>query len=490
MKTLAATIAFILSLAISTLSFAHHSYVAEFDANNPGTIEGVVKEVWFKNPHIRYYITVSNDDGSETLWDVRGLSPVKLVRQGWTRRTIKVGDRIKIRGHSGRTNKTILSIIDITLPDGSMLTSRSVAYDITDNKKQVATKRITPALSLAADALVGAPVDQATAHEERFAGKWMLNVAVPGAEPLVGLLEIVEEDGKWVAYVENGPSPLKIDGNKIEVEVDTRDRQGFRFQRLLAGELKDEQLSGVLHSIDILDSAAEYGEDGSLWTAVRAESVAARESNAALEDFAGTWIGIRGVDFRKYTMDMTDSAKEWVAGYDARMDEAQKRCVSPGLVATATWIFPFEIIASHNRLTMMYEVFGLSRRIFIDQTAMPESYPESSMGYSQGRMDDGELIIETTLLSPSTRDFNGEPVGENARIIERYFLTHDGNRLNMIMQQVDPDNYKRPPIRRRAWDKNDESLILPFECDPDSFFRQLYGEGRMQEYIDRSPRRQ
>jgi hypothetical protein len=50
----------------------------------------------------------------------------------------------------------------------------------------------------------------------------------------------------------------------------------------------------------------------------------------------------------------------------------------------------------------------------------------------------------------------------------------------------DPENYNRPPIRRRAWDKNDEALIFPFECDPDSFFRQLYNEGRMQEYIDRA----
>lgn len=134
MKILATAAAFILSLAISNLSFAHHSYVAEFNANNPATIEGVVKEVWFKNPHIRYYITVTNDDGSETVWDVRGLSPVKLVRQGWNKKTIKVGDRVKVQGHSGRTNKTILSIIDITLPDGSVLSSRSVAYDIKDKK--------------------------------------------------------------------------------------------------------------------------------------------------------------------------------------------------------------------------------------------------------------------------------------------------------------------------------------------------------------------
>ncbi|MCH8302940.1 MAG: hypothetical protein IH912_09320 [Proteobacteria bacterium] len=122
-------------MLLASNSFAHHSYVAEFDADNPITIEGVVKEVWFKNPHVRYYVTVTSEDGEEVLWDTRGLSPVKLVRQGWTRKTIKVGDRIKMHGHAGRTNKTIMSILDITLPDGRVLTSRSVAYDLKDVKE-------------------------------------------------------------------------------------------------------------------------------------------------------------------------------------------------------------------------------------------------------------------------------------------------------------------------------------------------------------------
>lgn len=109
---------------------AHHSYAAEFDANSPATIEGVVREVWFKNPHVRYYVTVIDKDGNSVLWDTRGLTPVKLVRQGWTKKTIQVGDRIKIHGHVGHTNKTIMSILDITLSDGRILSSRSVAYDI------------------------------------------------------------------------------------------------------------------------------------------------------------------------------------------------------------------------------------------------------------------------------------------------------------------------------------------------------------------------
>jgi hypothetical protein len=79
----------------ATSSFAHHSYVAEFDADSPATIEGVVREVWFKNPHVRYYIAVIDEDGEEVMFDTRGLTPVKLVRQGWTKNTIQVGDDLK-----------------------------------------------------------------------------------------------------------------------------------------------------------------------------------------------------------------------------------------------------------------------------------------------------------------------------------------------------------------------------------------------------------
>ena len=120
---------------LSPAATAHHSYAAEFDSSNPQTIEGVVEEVWFKNPHIRYYVSVVGEDGEVVVWDARGLSPVKLVRQGWTRKTIQAGDRIRLHGHVGHTNKTIMSILEITLEDGTVLSSRSVSYDIKDDKE-------------------------------------------------------------------------------------------------------------------------------------------------------------------------------------------------------------------------------------------------------------------------------------------------------------------------------------------------------------------
>ncbi len=337
--------------------------------------------------------------------------------------------------------------------------------------------------------VVGFVSPSAFADDPGFAGQWLVTIEAPGVVPYVATLDLERGDVDWTAYVENGPAPVAIRANRIELRVDARDRQGFRFERRLVGQLEDDEIAGIVHLEGVLETAAEYGEDGSPWHAVRAEEIPARDSSRyALKDFDGTWVGIRGVDLRKFSMDLTPKAEAWVEAYDARMDEPQKRCVSPGLVAAVTWIFPFEIIVSEerNRLTMLYEAFGLHRRVFMGQTTMPEFYPESSMGYSRGRFEDGELVIETTLLSASTRDFNGEPVSENTRIIERYYLTEGGTRLNLVMRMHDPEHYRRPPIRRRAWDRDDDSLILPFECDPDSFFRQLYSEGRMQEYIDRA----
>lgn len=132
MKNYSTVAVLFLSLIMMRSGFAHHSYFAEFDADNPVSIEGVIKEVWFKSPHIRYYVSVIGEDGEEVVWDTRGLTPVKLARLGWTKHTIKVGDHVKMHGHGGRTNKIIMSILEITLPDGTVLSSSSSTYDIKD----------------------------------------------------------------------------------------------------------------------------------------------------------------------------------------------------------------------------------------------------------------------------------------------------------------------------------------------------------------------
>jgi len=107
-------------LATAT-SHAHHSFAAEFLGDQTTTIDGTVTEVWFKNPHVRYYIEATDDDGETIVWDVRGASPTNLVRRGWTPKTIQEGDRVKVHGHLGRDGRKLISVIRIELEDGTIL---------------------------------------------------------------------------------------------------------------------------------------------------------------------------------------------------------------------------------------------------------------------------------------------------------------------------------------------------------------------------------
>lgn len=100
---------------------AHHSFAAEFLEDQIGTIEGTVTEVWFKNPHVRYYMEVKTEADEIESWDIRADSPTLLVRMGWTRKTIQEGDRIKVLGHLGRDGRKLISIISIELVDGTVL---------------------------------------------------------------------------------------------------------------------------------------------------------------------------------------------------------------------------------------------------------------------------------------------------------------------------------------------------------------------------------
>ena len=100
---------------------AHHAFAADYQVGNEGVLEGKVTEVIFKNPHARYYIEVTGDDGNTELWDLQTMNLMMLGRFGWTKDTIKVGDEIKVEGVLGRNNTKRMSINVVTLADGSVI---------------------------------------------------------------------------------------------------------------------------------------------------------------------------------------------------------------------------------------------------------------------------------------------------------------------------------------------------------------------------------
>ena len=83
------------ALAASSAALAHHSF-AMFDQEHPMDLKGTVTEFKFTSPHTFVLLEVKGADGSSTVWNLEGASPSALVREGWSSKTLKAGDELKM----------------------------------------------------------------------------------------------------------------------------------------------------------------------------------------------------------------------------------------------------------------------------------------------------------------------------------------------------------------------------------------------------------
>jgi hypothetical protein len=101
---------------------AHHSFGAEYDANKPITVTGVVTKVDWTNPHSYFYLDVKDDRGTVANWKFEGYPPGVLYRTGWKRQvTMKPGDTVKVFGWQARDGTRWGHSREVTFADGKKL---------------------------------------------------------------------------------------------------------------------------------------------------------------------------------------------------------------------------------------------------------------------------------------------------------------------------------------------------------------------------------
>ena len=108
--------------------FAHHSFAAEYDSNKPITITGTVTKVEWMNPHARFYVDVKDESGKVINWEFELGSPNGLLRRGWTRNSLKLGDTITVNGSLAKDGARLANARLITLSDGRKVFAGS-SYD-------------------------------------------------------------------------------------------------------------------------------------------------------------------------------------------------------------------------------------------------------------------------------------------------------------------------------------------------------------------------
>jgi hypothetical protein len=100
---------------------AHHSFAAQYDRDKPIKLKGSITKLEWANPHIYFYMDVTDAGGATANWAIEGGAPSTLYRAGWRKDSAKVGDVVTIDGFLARDGSKLVNMQKAVLADGRNL---------------------------------------------------------------------------------------------------------------------------------------------------------------------------------------------------------------------------------------------------------------------------------------------------------------------------------------------------------------------------------
>jgi Family of unknown function (DUF6152) len=122
-KLAAISFAVVCLLAVSVPLFAHHGYAA-YDTDRKVTLKGTVTRWIWSNPHCMIQLDVNDDSGHAVRWIAETENPSTMSRNGWTDKSIKVGEQITVIVLPVKNGNPAGRILEVDLPNGEKLPGR------------------------------------------------------------------------------------------------------------------------------------------------------------------------------------------------------------------------------------------------------------------------------------------------------------------------------------------------------------------------------
>lgn len=120
-KALTVLLAGIALFVAAIPAFAHHSFAAAYDTNNPITVKGVIVQVRLENPHSWFFLDVKGPDGKLERWSFEAGTPSGMIRNGFKPGVIKAGAEVTIKGfHARDLTQKVGMLSELTTADGKV----------------------------------------------------------------------------------------------------------------------------------------------------------------------------------------------------------------------------------------------------------------------------------------------------------------------------------------------------------------------------------
>jgi len=126
------------SLAAAELpALAHHAFSAVFDDKKPLKLTGTVTKVEWQNPHTWFYMDVKDDTGKVANWGMEMGSPNLLIRSGWSRNSMKIGDVINVEGFRAKdgSNNGNAQVVTLTNTGRRLFAGSSQGQPVEDPRR-------------------------------------------------------------------------------------------------------------------------------------------------------------------------------------------------------------------------------------------------------------------------------------------------------------------------------------------------------------------